>query len=194
MLGVFDPCTASGRPLDAALVRELITERMHRLPTFRWRLALVPFGLDHPYWVDDGSVDIEYHVQEIAVPGPGHQRQLAELVAHLIGRQLDRARPLWEVYEIHGLEDGAVAVLTKMHHAAVDGVSGAEVMSILLDDTGTGRELEPSRSPLSASLPKWRCWAAAWSECCVSRCVRCAQCPAHCLTSTMFRRFATCPV
>ena len=144
MLGVFDPCTASGRPLDAALVRELITERMHRLPTFRWRLALVPFGLDHPYWVDDGSVDIEYHVQEIAVPAPGHQRQLAELVAHLIGRQLDRARPLWEVYVIHGLEEGAVAVLTKMHHAAVDGVSGAEVMSILLDDTGTGRELEPS--------------------------------------------------
>jgi diacylglycerol O-acyltransferase / wax synthase len=140
VLGVYDPQTASGRPLDAALVRELVTERMHLLPTFRWRLALVPFGLDHPYWVDDGTFDVEYHVREIALPAPGDQRQLAEQVARLIGRQLDRARPLWEMYVIHGLEDGAVGVLTKMHHAAVDGVSGAEVLGVLLDDTVTGRE------------------------------------------------------
>ena len=99
---------------------------MHLLPTFRWRLASVPFGLDYPYWVDDGTFDVEYHVRELALPSPGNERQLAAQVADLIGRQLDRARPLWEVYVIHGLEDGAVAVLTKMHHAAVDGVSGAE--------------------------------------------------------------------
>ena len=130
-----------GRPLNAALVRELVTARMHLLPTFRWRLAPVPFGLDHPYWVDDGTFDVEYHVQDAALPAPGTQRQLADLVAHLIGRQLDRARPLWELYVIQGLEDGSVAVLTKMHHSAVDGVSGAEVMSVLLDDTATARDL-----------------------------------------------------
>ncbi|MGO9072274.1 wax ester/triacylglycerol synthase domain-containing protein, partial [Mycobacterium sp.] len=153
VLGVYDPKTASGGPLDAALVRELVTERMHLLPTFRWRLASVPFGLDYPYWVDDGTFDVEYHVRELALPSPGNERQLAAQVADLIGRQLDRARPLWEVYVIHGLQDGAVAVLTKMHHAAVDGVSGAEVMSILLDDTAAGRQLEPTSAVVGEHFP-----------------------------------------
>ncbi len=112
VLGIYDPNTASGRPLDAALVRELVTERMGLLPTFRWRLGSVPFGLDYPCWVDDGTFDVEHHVRELALPSPGNERQLATQVADLIGRQLDRARPLWEVYVIHGLEDGAVAVLT----------------------------------------------------------------------------------
>ena len=143
VLGIYDAHTAAGRPLDGALVRELISGRLHLLPTFRWRLAEVPLSLDYPYWVDDGTFDIEYHVRELALPTPGSDRQLAEQVARIIGRQLDRARPLWEVYVIGGLDDGRVAVLTKMHHAAVDGVSGAEVMSILLDDT-TGRELDPA--------------------------------------------------
>ncbi|MGH3676492.1 MAG: WS/DGAT/MGAT family O-acyltransferase [Mycobacterium sp.] len=157
VLGVYEAETASGRPLNAALVRELITERLHLLPTFRWRLAPVPFNLDYPYWVDDGTFDIEYHVREIAVPAPGTQHQLAELVAELIGRQLDRARPLWEVYVIHGLEDGAVAVMTKMHHAAVDGVSGNEVMSMLLDDDAGGRKPESAPEIVAERFPsEWQ--------------------------------------
>lgn len=153
VLGVFDAETTSGRRLDAALVRELVTARMHLLPTFRWRLAPVPFGLDHPYWVDDGTFDVEYHVQDAALPAPGTRRQLADLVAQLIGRQLDRAHPLWELYVIQGLEDGSVAVLTKMHHAAVDGVSGAEVLSVLLDDTATGRDLEAAPAVVAERFP-----------------------------------------
>ncbi|SON59221.1 Putative diacylglycerol O-acyltransferase [Mycobacterium simulans] len=153
VLGTYDPVTESGRPLDAALVRELIGQRLHLLPTFRWRLATVPFALDYPYWVDDGTFDLEYHVRELALPAPGGQRQLAEQVARIIGRQLDRARPLWEVYVIHGLEDGGVAVLTKMHHAAVDGVSGAEVMSILLDDAATGRKPESAPAVVAETFP-----------------------------------------
>ncbi len=152
-LAVFDPVTASGRPLDAALVRELVTERIHLLPPLRWRLAGVPFGLDHPYWVDEGTVDVDYHVREIALPSPGDQRQLAEQVAHLISSHLDRARPLWEMYVIHGLHDGAVAMLTKMHHAAVDGVSGAEVMRVLLDDDATGREPGSTPDPNDERFP-----------------------------------------
>ena len=152
-LGIYDPDTASGRPLNAALVRELLTQRMHLLAPFRWRLASVPFGLDHPYWVDEGNVDVDYHVREIALPAPGDQRQLAELVARLIGRRLDRARPLWEMYVIHGLHDGAVAVLTKMHHAAMDGVSGGEVLGLLLDDTATGREPESAPRVVAESFP-----------------------------------------
>lgn len=153
VLGVYDPQTESGRPLDAALVREVISERLHLLPTFRWRLASVPLDLDYPYWVDDGTFDIEYHVRELALPVPGNHRQLAEQVERIIGRQLDRARPLWEVYVIHGLDDGAVAVLTKMHHAAVDGVSGNEVMSILLDDTATRSEPESRPANVPEDFP-----------------------------------------
>lgn len=152
VLGIYDAHTDSGRPLDAALVGELISRRLHLLPTFRWRLAQVPLSLDYPYWVDDGTFDIEYHVRELALPAPGSDRQLAEQVSRIIGRQLDRARPLWEVYVIGGLDDGRVAVLTKMHHAAVDGVSGAEVMSILLD-ASTDSESDPARPVAAEPFP-----------------------------------------
>jgi diacylglycerol O-acyltransferase / wax synthase len=134
-LGIYDPRTVFGRTLDVRLVRELVGDRLHLLPTFRWRLVSVPLGLDYDDWVDDGAVDVEYHVRELALPAPGDRHQLAEQVARIISRPLDRTRPLWELYVFEGLEDGAVALLVKMHHAAVDGISGAEVMSVLLDET-----------------------------------------------------------
>ena len=136
-----------------ALVRELVGDRLHLLPTFRWRLATVPLGLDRPYWIDAGSVDLEYHVRELALPSPGDNRQLAEQVARIISRPLDRSRPLWELYVIEGLEDGAVALLTKMHHAAVDGISGAEVMGVLLDDTPEGRDVRVRERPAAERRP-----------------------------------------
>ncbi len=142
VLATYDPQPASGQRLDVALIRSLVTSRLRLLLTFRWRLAPVPLGLDYAYWVDDGTFDVEYHVRELALPAPGERRQLAEQVARIISRPLDRSRPLWELYVIEGLDDGAVALLTKMHHAAVDGVSGAEVMSVLLDDAPEGRESE----------------------------------------------------
>ncbi len=140
-LATYDPETISGRKLDVALVRELVSDRLHLLTPFRWRLEQVPFGIDHPYWVDERTIDVDYHVRELALPSPGDDRQLAEQVARIISRPLDRSRPLWELYVIHGLQDGGVALLTKLHHAAVDGASGAEVMSVLLDDTPDGRDL-----------------------------------------------------
>ena len=192
-LGVYDAVTASGRPLDAVLIRELVTERIHLLPPLRWRLAGVPFGLDHPYWVDEGAVDVDHHIRDVALPSPGDQRQLAEQVAHLITSHLDRARPLWEMYVIHGLQDGAVAVLTKMHHAAVDGVSGAEVMRVLLDDAATGRQLGPAPAVLTERFPsEVEMLGAAWSGCCVSLFAYRAPCRRRCLTSTTYRRSATC--
>jgi len=133
-----------GSPLDAAAIRSLIAERIHLLPPFRWRLATVPLGLDHPYWVEDDAFDLEFHVRELALPAPGDDQQLAEQVARIVARPLDRARPLWELYVIHGLRDGRVALLTKMHHAAVDGMSGAEVLSVLLDTAPTGRDVPPA--------------------------------------------------
>src|SRR3954447_7521906 len=140
-LAMVDPSTRVDRTLDCAAVRDLLRERLPLLPPFRWRLAEVPLGLDYPYWVDDEDFDLDYHVREIALPKPGSDRQLADQVARIMSRPLDRARPLWELYLIHNLESGNSAVLTKIHHALIDGLSGAEIMGLLLDLAPEGREL-----------------------------------------------------
>ena len=101
----------------------MVCERLHLLPPFRWRLVNVPLGLDLPYWVEDPDFDVDFHIRESAVPPPGDERQLAETVSRIFARPLDRSRPLWELYLIHGLPDGRVALLTKVHHAVVDGVA-----------------------------------------------------------------------
>ena len=93
----------------------------------------LPDGLDQPYWVDDPGFDIEYHIREVGLPKPGSDAQLAQQVGRLHARPLDRSRPLWEMYLITGLSQGRVAVYTKVHHAAVDGVSGAEILGVLFD-------------------------------------------------------------
>ena len=143
-LSIYDPSTAPGGTLDADRMCALLSERLHLLPPFRWRLAEVPLGLDHPYWIDDPDFDLEYHVRELALPGPGDEQQLAEQVARIHGRALDRAHPLWELYVIHGLEGGNVGVFTKIHHAAIDGMSGAEILGVLLDPSPEGREIPPA--------------------------------------------------
>jgi len=143
-LAVLDPSSAPGRRLDLADIAHLIAERLPLLPPLRWRLAEVPFGLDHGYWVDDAGFDLDFHVRELALSAPGSDRQLAAQVARIISRPLDRARPLWEVYLISGLPDGQVALLTKIHHALVDGISGAEIMGLLLDLSPEGREPPPA--------------------------------------------------
>ena len=129
-LAILDPSTAPGGTISAASVQQVISERISLLPPLRWRLAEVPLGLDHPYWIDDADFDLEYHVREIALPAPGGDDQLGEQVARICARPLDRSRPLWEIYLIYGLEGGHVAMLTKIHHAVIDGMSGAEIMEI----------------------------------------------------------------
>ncbi len=140
-LAILDSSTAPGGVISAARVQELIASRIALLPPLRWRLAEVPLGLDHPYWIDDADFDLEYHVREIALPAPGGDDQLGEQVARICARPLDRSRPLWEIYLIYGLEDGHVAMLTKIHHAVIDGMSGAEIMGLLLDLKPEGREV-----------------------------------------------------
>ena len=143
-LAIYDPSTAPGGTLTVKDMCRTITERLHLLPPFRWKLVEVPFDLDLPYWAEDPDFDIDFHVRDSAVPPPGDKRQLAEVVSRIVARPLDRGRPLWEVYVIHGVENGKyVAVLTKIHHSVVDGVSGAEVLATLLDVSPEGRELPP---------------------------------------------------
>ena len=112
-LAIYDASTAPGGSLTCADLKQLIGDRLHLLPPLRWRLVEVPFGADYPYWVDDTDFDLDFHVRELALPAPGDERQLAEQVSRLTARPLDRRRPLWEAYLIHGLRDGNVAVYTK---------------------------------------------------------------------------------
>jgi diacylglycerol O-acyltransferase / wax synthase len=142
-LGIYDPSTAPGGRLGEEDVKRLLEARLHLLPPLRWRLVEVPLGLDLPYWVDDPDFDLDFHVRESAIPPPGDDRQLAETVSRLFARPLDRARPLWEFYVIHGLPEGRVALLTKIHHSAVDGISGNEIMAALLDPEPEGRVIDP---------------------------------------------------
>lgn len=129
---IVDPSTAEG-DFGYDTVRALIAQRLDKVPPFRWKLVEVPFGLDHPYWIEDRDFDLEFHLRRIAVPPPGDERSFAEIVARIFARPLDRSRPLWEVYVIEGLQDGYVAIMSKTHHAAIDGVSGAELLTALLD-------------------------------------------------------------
>lgn len=137
---VLDPTTAPGGRIDLADIQRLILERIALIPPFRWRLVEVPFGLDYPYWMDDESFDIDFHVRELALVQPGTRERLADQVARIFARPLDRTRPLWELYLIHGLENGRVALVSKIHHAVIDGMSGNEILGVLLDLTPKGRD------------------------------------------------------
>ena len=132
-LALFDPSTAPGGNVTSDDLARVIGGRIDQLPPFHQRLVWVPFGLDHPYWIEDPNFDLGFHIRDTAVPPPGDDKQLAETVARIFARPLDRRRPLWELYLIHGIEGGKVGMLTKVHHAAVDGVSGAEIIGVLFD-------------------------------------------------------------
>ncbi|MGW0805324.1 WS/DGAT/MGAT family O-acyltransferase [Nonomuraea sp. NPDC002799] len=136
--------SADGAVTRAALA-ELLRERVHLSPALSLRLSEVPLGLDLPYWVADPGFDIDHHLHEMTLPDPGGDWQLAEAVAEIHTRRLDRAHPLWEMHLIHGLGDDRVAVYTKVHHAAIDGISGAETLATLLDLTPDVRR--PTAAP-----------------------------------------------
>ena len=120
-----------------------VESRLHLLEPFRRRLVEVPLGLDHPWWINDPDFDIDFHVRHIAIPPPGDLEQLAAQVARIIGRPMDRTKPLWEAYVLEGLENDEFAILTKTHHATIDGASGVELLQILLDTDPEGDEIRP---------------------------------------------------
>jgi WS/DGAT/MGAT family acyltransferase len=123
--------------------RAQIERRLHLLEPLRRRLREVPFGIDHPFWIEDPDFDLDFHVRHTAVPPPGSDHDLGNLVARIVGRPLDRRRPLWESYVIEGLPDDRFAILTKVHHATVDGASGAELLTMMLDRDPAGDVIEP---------------------------------------------------
>jgi diacylglycerol O-acyltransferase / wax synthase len=136
-------------PLTHADLRHLISQRIAFVPRYRQRIKWVPGGIAAPVWVDDTSFDITYHVRASALPHPGSDEQLRDLVARIMARPLDRARPLWEVYLVEGLHDGRVALLYKTHHALIDGVGAMDIGQVILD-----RSPEPRETPSDAWRPR----------------------------------------
>lgn len=137
---IFDPGEVPGG-VGFPRVRDLVADRVSLVPPFRMRMIEVPFGLQHPSMVEDPAFDIDYHVRRASLPRPGGLDELAALMGDLASRPLDRRRPLWEFHVVEGLEHGHIAVVSKVHHAIIDGVSGAEVMAAFFD-------LSPEPAPL----------------------------------------------
>lgn len=148
-----------------AAVRSHFETCARRLPPLYRRLVEVPFGLDRPYWIDAGEVDIDFHVRHIGVPPPGSTVQLAELIAHLVERPLDRNRPLWELHIIEGLESNEVALLLKTHHAAADGASSMVMFSEIFSTRPDPAPLPPVAPRKTESVPEaWELLARAYGS------------------------------
>jgi diacylglycerol O-acyltransferase len=132
-LAILDPATHPTDAFDFESFLEFVAERLALCPRFSWKLQEVPFGLDQPYWTEEEELDLKQHVKAIALPTPGGQQELAELASYLFEGSLDRQKPLWEMFYIEGLQGGRVAMLWKVHHCMMDGVSGAGLLELLFD-------------------------------------------------------------
>lgn len=163
-LAIYDQSTAPGGAVSFKDILRFFEKRLHKARAFRQRLVNVPMSLDYPYWIEDPDFDLEFHVRHIALPKPGDWRQLCIQTARLHARPLDTSRPLWEAYVIEGLDnvegvpEGSFALVTKLHHAAIDGVSGAEISAAIHDVTpedrvaATDDDWSPERIPTAMEL------------------------------------------
>src|SRR4051812_26574653 len=112
---------------------EHIESRLHLVPRYRQKLAFVPFGQGRPRWVDDPHLNLRYHIRLTALPEPGTEEELKRLAGRVFSQPLDRDKPLWEIWIVEGLDGGRFAMLSKTHHALVDGVSGVDIASVLFE-------------------------------------------------------------
>jgi WS/DGAT/MGAT family acyltransferase len=126
--------------------KQFMASRIHLADVFTRKLALMPFDMSNPVWVEDEDIDLDYHVRHITLPKPGTNRQLQQYVARLHSSLIDRSRPMWEFYIIDGLKSGQAALYTKVHHAGIDGQAGVEVGKAIFDLEATGRVVKPPRS------------------------------------------------
>lgn len=133
--------TADETPLDYDRLVDLVEGRLSLVPRYRRKVREIPFALGRPVWVEDSHFDITYHIRRSALPAPGTDEQLLDLVARLASRPLDQSRPLWEMYLIEGLSEGRCAIFTKTHSALVDGDSALEIGHVILDTSSSPRDL-----------------------------------------------------
>jgi WS/DGAT/MGAT family acyltransferase len=156
-LMIYDQSTVPGGVVRFHDILRHVEQRMHLARAFRQKIVRVPMNADHPYWIEDRNFDLEFHVRHIALPEPGDWRQLCIQVARLHSRPLDLSRPLWEftvisgLDSVYGLPPGCFAIVSKIHHAAVDGVSGTELTAAIHDTT-------PARGLPAARLDEAEQW------------------------------------
>jgi diacylglycerol O-acyltransferase / wax synthase len=127
-IGIFE-----GPPPAYGQLTAAVQGRLALVPRYRQKVAMVPLSVGRPVWVDDPHFNLEYHVRHTALPEPGGEEELRRLVGRVMSQRLDRSKPLWEIWMVKGLEDGRWALVSKVHHCLVDGVSGAELLAVLLD-------------------------------------------------------------
>jgi WS/DGAT/MGAT family acyltransferase len=141
-LMLVDP-SSSDKPYSYGDYRDYIERRLPRVPGFRRKLATVPLNLGRPMWVEDPDFDLDFHLHRTTVSSPGGDRETADVVADILSRQMDRSRPLWEMWVVEGRADGLIGVVSKVHHSTIDGVTGANMMAELFDLEPTPPEKEP---------------------------------------------------
>lgn len=158
-LMIYDQSTAPEGRVTFKGILANVESRLHLARCFRQKIVRVPFGFDHPYWIEDADFDLEFHVRHIALPKPGDWRQLCIQVARLHARPLDLGKPLWEMSVIEGLDDveglppGCFGIMTKVHHCAIDGVSGMEMTSAIHDLVPDGKPEPPTAPWIAESVP-----------------------------------------
>jgi WS/DGAT/MGAT family acyltransferase len=140
------PLRAPHGGLDMARIRDYLESRLHLIPRYRQRLAYIPLER-HPVWVDDARFNLFYHVRHTALPRPGEERQLKRLCGRIMSQKLDPTKPLWEVWVVEGLADDRFALITKTHHAMVDGIAGMDLLTVALS---------PAPDPTVAPPSPWR--------------------------------------
>src|SRR6201999_114470 len=146
-----------GAPPDYEDFVEHVGSRLSMVPRYRQKLAPVPFGQGRPKWVDDPYFDLHFHVRSTALPRPGSEHELRVLAARVFAQSLNREKPLWEMWLVEGLEGDRFAIVSKTHHAVVDGVSGLDILSVLFapedeDAKTASREWRPEPAPSQMAL------------------------------------------
>jgi len=158
----------------------MIEGKLPLVPRYRQVVATVPLGLGRAVWVDDQHFNIDYHVRHSALPAPGGEIDLRKLVGRVMSQQLDRSKPLWEIWVVEGLEDDRWAILAKTHHAMVDGVAGTDLLTVIMD---LSPETAPPHPPIGTRVPPHRAFnwrptlSSDWSRVPTSRSEPCAPRP-----------------
>ena len=142
--------------IDVERLKDFISSKLHMIPRYRQRIVRVPIE-QHPVWVDDEHFNIDYHIRHIAVPRPGTDEELKRIAGRLMSQQIDRTKPMWEMVVVEGLEDGRFAIVTKIHHCMIDGLSGVDLMAVLMslvpsEEIVPGPAYEPRPIPNGTEL------------------------------------------
>src|SRR5437660_4847943 len=145
-IGVIDPSSVPGG-YSFQKVKDTLAARMHLLPPSGRRLVTVPLSLPHPLWIEDPDFNLDDHVRRVGAPAPGGPREFGELISEVASHQLDRSRPLWELWVVEGLEHGRVGFITKIHHCAADGVASAALLANVFDIEPDVLEASPPTEP-----------------------------------------------